>query len=101
MLVRFFAVAFLAALAVATPLSLRDGQCNTGNIRTLLPLLPTTKRQIFLVFNDVLSSRYLLGNQTCTQTGQISETPSTQSSNYLCLPSEDQRSVKLAPVAAE
>ncbi|KAG1718523.1 hypothetical protein EDB19DRAFT_898732 [Suillus lakei] len=33
MLARFFAVASLAALAVATPLSLRDGQCNTGDIQ--------------------------------------------------------------------
>ncbi|KAG0698901.1 hydrophobin [Suillus ampliporus] len=33
MLARFFAVASLAALAVATPLALRDGQCNTGNIQ--------------------------------------------------------------------
>jgi hypothetical protein len=33
MLARFFAVASLAALAVATPLSLRDGQCNTGSIQ--------------------------------------------------------------------
>ncbi|KAG1733393.1 hydrophobin [Suillus paluster] len=33
MFARFFAVASLAALAVATPLALRDGQCNTGNIQ--------------------------------------------------------------------
>ncbi|KAG2112405.1 hydrophobin [Suillus clintonianus] len=33
MLARFFAVASLVALAVATPLALRDGQCNTGNIQ--------------------------------------------------------------------
>ncbi|KAG2118483.1 fungal hydrophobin-domain-containing protein [Suillus clintonianus] len=33
MMARFFAVAFLAALAVATPLTLRDGQCNTGDIQ--------------------------------------------------------------------
>ncbi|KAG1727596.1 hydrophobin [Suillus lakei] len=34
MLARFFAVASLAALAIATsPLTLRDGQCNTGNIK--------------------------------------------------------------------
>ncbi|KAG2153624.1 hydrophobin [Suillus bovinus] len=33
MFARFFAVVFLAALAVATPLTLRDGQCNTGNVQ--------------------------------------------------------------------
>ncbi|KAG2121251.1 hydrophobin [Suillus clintonianus] len=34
MLARFFAVASLVALAVATsPLALRDGQCNTGDIK--------------------------------------------------------------------
>jgi hypothetical protein len=33
MLARLFAVVSLAALAVATPLGLRDGQCNTGNIQ--------------------------------------------------------------------
>ncbi|KAG2112416.1 hydrophobin-3 precursor [Suillus clintonianus] len=33
MFARFFTVAFLAALAVATPLTLRDGQCNTGDIQ--------------------------------------------------------------------
>ncbi|KAG1796106.1 hydrophobin [Suillus subaureus] len=33
MFARFFTVVFLAALAVASPLTLRDGQCNTGNIQ--------------------------------------------------------------------
>ncbi|KAG1742104.1 hypothetical protein EDB19DRAFT_1827765 [Suillus lakei] len=33
MFARFFTVAFLAALAFATPLTLRDGQCNTGDIQ--------------------------------------------------------------------
>ncbi|KAG1758153.1 hydrophobin-3 precursor [Suillus occidentalis] len=33
MFARFFTVVFFAALAVANPLSLRDGQCNTGDIQ--------------------------------------------------------------------